>query len=531
MNAIFAVTCAVLLGSFAAPRGDASIICCGASEVFVLPADGSQAAPEDRTWRWTAADSPEIPERCREWFRTTDDCKPYGKDRETGAILITSSSGGVALIKRSDKSCRFLAYARNAHTACLLPGGLVAVASSNGGDELLLFRLTDTVSDPLPGPVARLPFKSAHGLVWDAKLQRLWALGYDHLARLELRHTADAAPELVQEAQFPLPSPGGHDLRPSLDEQQLFVTTESNVFVFDKQSGAFQKESQLGEMQHIKSCDQHPQSGAVVYHQASDDHWWSDTIRFLDEKRTLTLPAERLYKIRWDVPAEVPSAREQGEFVSAPEGYFDAIKAELQKDWPRNRRVVFVAHGHSVPAGYFKTPAVRTFEAYPSVFHQQLADAYPSGVIEMIVTAIGGEQSPRGAERFADDVLAVRPDVVLIDYALNDRGPGLEAAEQAWRAMIEAAQAKQIRVILLTPTPDTREDILDDKAPLAQHSEQIRRLAAEYKVALVDNYAMLKSKVVAGAPVTDFLSQVNHPNAAGHKLVAELLMQLWEEKK
>mgnify|MGYP000128772136 CR=1 FL=1 len=41
-------------------------------------------------------------------------------------------------------------------------------------------------------------------------------------------------------------------------------------------------------------------------------------------------------------------------------GYLDSLKTELQKTWPNNNTVNLVFHGHSVPAGYFKTPEVNT---------------------------------------------------------------------------------------------------------------------------------------------------------------------------
>ena len=46
---------------------------------------------------------------------------------------------------------------------------------------------------------------------------------------------------------------------------------------------------------------------------------------------------------------------------------------------------------------------------------------FPHAVLNVIVTAIGGEDSIAGAARFERDVLALRPAVVTIDYALNDR--------------------------------------------------------------------------------------------------------------
>lgn len=78
-----------------------------------------------------------------------------------------------------------------------------------------------------------------------------------------------------------------------------------------------------------------------------------------------------------------------------------------------------------MPSGYAKTPLVDTFAAYPDRLHHALKERFPYAVINVIVTGIGGENSVRGEKRFADEVLTHRPDVVVIDYALNDRGIGL----------------------------------------------------------------------------------------------------------
>ena len=63
---------------------------------------------------------------------------------------------------------------------------------------------------------------------------------------------------------------------------------------------------------------------------------------------------------------------------------------------------------------------------------QVLKEYYPYAVVNTITTAIGGENSEQGCLRFAGDVLTHRPDVVFIDYSLNDRGLGPERARKAW---------------------------------------------------------------------------------------------------
>ncbi|MCP5524824.1 MAG: serine hydrolase [Verrucomicrobiales bacterium] len=208
-----------------------------------------------------------------------------------------------------------------------------------------------------------------------------------------------------------------------------------------------------------------------------------------------------------------------------PADYLSGVCAELTRCWPTNRTINLVCHGHSVPAGYFKTPRVDTFNAYPYLLHRGLKERFPHAVINVIVTAIGGENSESGAQRFERDVLALRPDVVLIDYSLNDRGLGLERTEAAWRSMITQAAGHGIKVILLTPTPDQRADLEDPDDPLVQHADQVRTLAGEFHVGLVDSLAAFKRAMQGGRPLTDLMSQVNHPNRAGHELVTEELLR------
>jgi lysophospholipase L1-like esterase len=211
--------------------------------------------------------------------------------------------------------------------------------------------------------------------------------------------------------------------------------------------------------------------------------------------------------------------------VADPKIYLSGICTELAKSWPTNHTINIVCHGHSVPAGYFRTPEVRPFDAYPFLLHQELNQRFPHAVINVIVTGIGGENSESGARRFRRDVLSLRPDVVTIDYALNDRAIGLARSEKAWRAMIEMALAQRVKVILLTPTADLSAHLEDPHDPLNQQAEQIRRLAAEYHVALADSLAQFQNQVHAGIKLSKLMAQSNHPNRKGHELVAAELLK------
>ena len=207
------------------------------------------------------------------------------------------------------------------------------------------------------------------------------------------------------------------------------------------------------------------------------------------------------------------------------DNYLESIKQELVKQWPKNRTINLVFHGHSVPSGFFKTPDVRTLQAYPHLLLKELKQIYPYAVINTILTCIGGENAAQGAKRFKRDVLNHKPDVLFIDYALNDRRIGLDASKESWEYMIKAALKKNIKVILLTATPDQKVDLNDKATDLQKLCDQITGLANQYKIGLVDSYAAFQQRISAGVVLSDYMSQVNHPNEKGHQLVADGIMK------
>jgi len=205
--------------------------------------------------------------------------------------------------------------------------------------------------------------------------------------------------------------------------------------------------------------------------------------------------------------------------------YLDSLKSELSKKWPNNKTVNIVFHGHSVPTGYFTPPIVKSLEAYPFRILKKLKTKYPYAVINIINTGIGGENSFSGLERFDTDVLNHKPDVIFIDYALNDINIGLEKAYNAWNKMIIKAKDKNIKIILLTPSPDLNINLLDTNSILAKHQKQIIHLAKENGIGLIDTYEIFKNKALLGDSITTYMSHVNHPNEKGHELIAHACMK------
>lgn len=128
------------------------------------------------------------------------------------------------------------------------------------------------------------------------------------------------------------------------------------------------------------------------------------------------------------------------------------IDAELKKTWPDKRAVNVVFHGHSLPSGYHLTHRVKPFESYPLLLRIKMAEQYLNAVFNTITTAIGGENSVAEAARFESDVLPFKPDLILIDSALNERPLPLAEVEAAWPGIIDSAKAANIPLIFITPT-------------------------------------------------------------------------------
>ncbi|MCU0796135.1 MAG: PQQ-like beta-propeller repeat protein [Akkermansiaceae bacterium] len=263
-----------------------SILQCGGPRVFeVDSADGRV------TWEWDATKEPTVPEDLRAAFATTDECKPVEGGKR---CLITASSGGCAMIDRASGKVLWSARVRNAHSIELLPGNRIIVASSLGGDELLLFdvRSGDRVW-------WKTPLKSAHGVVWDGETQRLHALGYDVLRTYRLADSWTEHPALVEMKSHDLPDHDGHDLMAVPGSRDLVLSTESHVWLFDREQAVFRPHPDLHAMESVKGISIHPKTGRIVIVQASQGRWWSESARLLNPPGKLDFPGEKIYKARW----------------------------------------------------------------------------------------------------------------------------------------------------------------------------------------------------------------------------------------
>ena len=206
--------------------------------------------------------------------------------------------------------------------------------------------------------------------------------------------------------------------------------------------------------------------------------------------------------------------------------YLEPVIDELAKRHPDNHVVNIVCHGHSVPAGYFATPFVDTFNSYPHLLHVIIKERFPFAVVNVIVTGKGGENCVRSAERFTAEVLNHNPAVVTINSGFHSVLGGIspEEARAAWEKMIAEGLGRGVKLILMTPIWDQSFFKQDDNwKERAVQAEYIRELAAKYGLGIVDTYKLYEDYVKKDDDLTALLSHVNHPSRLAHEMIAREL--------
>lgn len=204
-------------------------------------------------------------------------------------------------------------------------------------------------------------------------------------------------------------------------------------------------------------------------------------------------------------------ANDQGLFV-----------ARTLEDLKNGCDVTIVAFGDSITAGY----AVR--RGFTSFWREMLQRKYSQAKIEMINSGISGDTTMDGLARLDWTVLSYEPDLVTINFGINDcvLRLGLDEFEMNLVEMVRRIRAGPGSEMLLLSsqpleTPPYDRLVLD-------YYQAIERVAKEMDVGFVDVYGAWMERIRQGTPLGSLiLSGLDHPNEAGYKIISEVLMRLF----
>jgi hypothetical protein len=91
----------------------------------------------------------------------------------------------------------------------------------------------------------------------------------------------------------------GNTVRHESNPHELIVCGWDEVYLFDRNSHVFSAHPLLKDKERVKSVSINSTTGQLAYTQAEGQNWWTEHIHFLNPSRTLSLPGERIYKVRW----------------------------------------------------------------------------------------------------------------------------------------------------------------------------------------------------------------------------------------
>lgn len=172
-------------------------------------------------------------------FGVFNEAKPFDNNRKIVALWGGSSDhgqlGGVGVYDRVagawtssfTLSTGIERGAESPHSITVLPDGYYAVAhvgsvDGTGSGYVMVFSPTGT-------KVQQVALNSAHGVEWDSSRGYLYAVGYSYAKKYSYSTTTHTISEV---ASYSLPTTGGHDLRRRRVDNDFFLTTNSQVYVF-----------------------------------------------------------------------------------------------------------------------------------------------------------------------------------------------------------------------------------------------------------------------------------------------------------
>jgi len=205
------------------------------------------------------------------------------------------------------------------------------------------------------------------------------------------------------------------------------------------------------------------------------------------------------------------------------------MKEEQRKYVEKTRRdlesgadATIVCFGDSITAGY----AVR--RGFPSFLLESLRQRFPDSKIEMINSGISGDTSQDGLSRLDWAVLSYEPDLVTINFGINDcvLVLSLEEFEMNLVEMVRRIRAGPDSEILLLSSQPLESPPYDQR--VLDYYQTVERVAKEMNVGFVDVYGAWMKRVQAGMPLDSLiLPGLDHPNEAGYRIIAEELMSLF----
>ncbi|PWV99528.1 lysophospholipase L1-like esterase [Paenibacillus cellulosilyticus] len=210
------------------------------------------------------------------------------------------------------------------------------------------------------------------------------------------------------------------------------------------------------------------------------------------------------------------------------EGNNDRLKAAIEKA-KRGEDVTIAYIGGSITQGAGAKPINTESYAYRSYMQfKQMFGQVGRDHIHLIKAGVGGTPSELGIVRYDRDVLrdgAVKPDIVIIEFAVNDAGDETNGVCYESLALNALASDNRPAVILLFSVFMNDWNLQDRLSPVGTH---YGLPMVSIKDAVVEQFSLRtdEGRIISKR---QFFYDIYHPTNAGHRLMADCLAHLFAE--
>lgn len=194
-----------------------------------------------------------------------------------------------------------------------------------------------------------------------------------------------------------------------------------------------------------------------------------------------------------------------------------ALAAAMKKA-EAGKPVTVAAIGGSITQGVISNgpldSEIKTRACYADIFFAWWKETFPNSEIKVINAGIGGTDSYLGVHRVQEDVLDFHPDVVLIEYSVND------GADNSYKNSYD----NLVRKVLLSEDSPAVLLLFMAQTSLISAQSVHQLIGFNYELPMVSHHNLIKHFYDTGRYTeSDLSGDVSHPSVFGHALVGEML--------
>lgn len=196
----------------------------------------------------------------------------------------------------------------------------------------------------------------------------------------------------------------------------------------------------------------------------------------------------------------------------------DAKLAAVMRKAEAGEKITIACIGGSITQGTISSGSsdgeVGFKKCYADIFFEWWAEAFPETEFDFINAGIGGTDSYLGVHRVQEEVLCYEPDLVLVEFSVNDGDtPSYKKSyDNLVRKILKSDSSPAVMLLFMAQTNGTT----------AQASHVL--VGYNYKLPMVSYANTIKDMLEQGVYTEEQLSGDEvHPSALGHAITGEIL--------